>query len=92
MVEVHGGRADGAPRARNVNWEDCFNKVLISADAGRRLAGGATQTGGQLTVRFCQKTYMSQCELSCIKLRDLLTNTEIPKYTLLASLGLFFRG
>lgn len=50
------GRAAGAPGARNVNWEDCFNKALISADAGRGLAGGATQTGGQLTVRYCQQT------------------------------------
>lgn len=47
---------DGAPSARNVNWEDCFNKVLIFADAGRGLAAGATQTGGQLTARYCQKT------------------------------------
>ncbi len=50
------GRAGGAPGARNVNWEDCFNKALIFADAGRGLAGGATQTGGQLTVRYCQQT------------------------------------
>lgn len=49
-------RAAGAPRARNVNWEDCFNKALISADAGRGLAGGATHKGGQLTVRYCQQT------------------------------------
>lgn len=50
------GRASGAPGARNVNWEDCFNKVLIFADAGSGLASGATQTGGQLTVRYCQQT------------------------------------
>lgn len=50
------GRAGGAPGAWNVNWEDCFNKALIFADAGRGLAGGATQTGGQLTVRYCQQT------------------------------------
>lgn len=53
------GRAGGAPGARNVNWEDCFNKALIFADAGRGLrglAGGATQMGGQLTVRYCQQT------------------------------------
>lgn len=51
-----GGGLTGAPRPRNVNWEDCFNKVLICADAGRRLASEATQRGGQLTVRYCQKT------------------------------------
>lgn len=50
------GRAGGGPEARNVNWGDCFNKALIFADAGRGLAGGATQTGGQLTVRYCQQT------------------------------------
>lgn len=61
------GGSDGAPRAWNVNWEDCFNKVLIFADAGRRLAGGATQTGGQLTVRYCQETYLTPCELICVK-------------------------
>lgn len=66
----HGGAEEGSgleeqprrsgvgatPGARNVNWEDCFNKALIFADAGRGLAGGATQTGGQLTVRYCQQT------------------------------------
>lgn len=49
------GRASGAPGARNVNWEDCFKKALIFADAGRGLADGATQMGGQLTVRYCQQ-------------------------------------
>lgn len=42
-VEGWGG---GAPGAWNVNWEDCFNKALIFANAGRGLAGGATQAGG----------------------------------------------
>lgn len=51
-----GRVAAGAPGAWNVNWEDCFNKVLIFANAGRGLACGATQTGGQLTARHCQQT------------------------------------
>lgn len=50
------GRASGASGARNVNWEDCFNKTLIFADAGRGLADGATQMGGQFTVTYCQQT------------------------------------
>lgn len=50
------GSAGRAPGARNVNWEDCFNKALIFADAGRGLAGEATQMGGQLTVGYCQQT------------------------------------
>lgn len=50
---------NGAPGARNVNWEDCFNKALIFADAGRGLAGEAPQTGGQLTVRYCQQTSLT---------------------------------
>lgn len=50
------GKAVGALGARNVNWQDCFNKALIFADAGRGLAGGATQAGGQLTARYCQQT------------------------------------
>lgn len=61
FVELRGqiwrsGGGGGCPEARNVNWGDCFNKALIFADAGRGLAGGATQTGGQLTVRYCQQT------------------------------------
>lgn len=60
------GRADGAPGARNVNWEDCFNKAL-TADAGRGLAGGATQTGGQHTERLCQQTSLEQYEAICVK-------------------------
>lgn len=54
LEEVRGGRADGAPRARNVNWQDCFNKVLILVDAGRRLACRATQSESQLAVRYCE--------------------------------------
>lgn len=54
------GGCDGAPGAWNVNWEDCFNKALIFANAGRGLAGGATQAGegegGQLAARYCQQT------------------------------------
>lgn len=45
MEERVGGGGDGAPGAWNVNWEDCFNKALIFANAGRGLAGGATQAG-----------------------------------------------
>lgn len=62
------GRASaGAPGAWNVNWEDCFNKALIFANAGRGLAGGATQAGGQLTARYCQQTWLTQYELSSAK-------------------------
>lgn len=50
------GRASGASGARNVNWQDCFNKALILADAWRGLADGATQMRGQLTARYCQQT------------------------------------
>lgn len=58
LEEARGApaRAAGAPGARNVNWQDCFNKALVFADAGRGLVRGATQAGGQLTVRYCQQT------------------------------------
>lgn len=63
IVEFRRGnvwrRANGAPGTRNVNWEDCFNKALISVDAGRGLAGGATQTAGQLTGRYCLQTALT---------------------------------
>lgn len=44
-----GGRAAavGAPGIWNVNWEDCFNKALIFANAGRGLAAGGGHTGGR---------------------------------------------
>lgn len=44
-----GGRAAavGAPGTWNVNWEDCFNKALIFANAGRGLAAGGGHTGGR---------------------------------------------
>lgn len=54
--EERGRAAAGAPGTWNVNWEDCFNKALICANAGRGLASGATQAGGQLTARYCQQT------------------------------------
>lgn len=44
-----GGRAAavGAPGTWNVNWEDCFNKAPIFANAGRGLAAGGGHTGGR---------------------------------------------
>lgn len=62
-----GRAAAGAPGAWNVNWEDCFNKALIFANAGRGLACGATQAGGQLTARYRQQTWLTQHEVSCAK-------------------------
>lgn len=48
--DVEGGAAEageGPPGAWNVNWEDCFNKALISANAWERVTPvhGATQAG-----------------------------------------------